>query len=528
MNAGRLPAILLGLALLIATAAWTQARPVGAHTTTEPQIVANDERTVQALVKALENQDRDVRARAAHVLGMLKRADLLQALYPLLDDPAPAVRLAAVRAMSATGFRAYTDAYRRMLTSGETPALRAAALRAIVACGADNLQDAFRMALTDDDMSVRLAAVRTLPATDGVAASPLLLARLGDEDLRVRHQALLALEKAWSSGSGRLASEVVDLLEDASPLLRAASAGVLGQVPDPAVTPLLVKRLDDTSAAARARAATSLGTVGIPRETKRNRMTEPLLARLKDEDYTVRAAVATALGAFTPLPGIPHLADRLEDGSPEVRDAAAASLAAYAVADAHGPVAATALESGIVEARRKAAWLLGEWADPIVSDTASQALRDKDMAVRTFALRALRLVKDERALPHALSLVAWEMRMKVHDREIAEAWKVAGDFKDERFIPMVKKRLDVARRWIAYSASDAGPPCSVGDVSGAILAAAHYRRSDLTSTIRSIAGIQEFAASTGEAIAIIEGKAWEPPHRIPPREQKRLFFITCH
>jgi len=529
LNAGRLPAISFGLALFMAIAARAQDAPAPVRATTQPRIVAHNERTVQAVVKALENPDRDVRARAARVLGVLRRADLVPALRPLLNDPAPAVRLAAVYAVSGVGDRDSAGAYRKMLAEGETPMLRAAALRALIATGGDDLANTFRMALADRDMSVRLAAVRALPATDGVAASPLLLARLEDKNLRVKHQALLALEKVWSRGAGRLAPEVTALLDGTSPLLRAASAQVLGQVPDPAVIPLLIKRLEDSYAAARARAASALGAVGLPRETKRERVTRPLLERLKDKDYTVRAAAAAALGMFTPLPAIPHLADRLEDGSPEVRDAAASSLAGYAAKDALEATAAKVLGSRMVEARRKASWLLAEWADPIVSDTAFQALQDEDTDVRVFALRALRLTRDERALPYALSLADWEIRMKVRDREIAEVWKVAGDFKDERFIPMMKERLKVARRWNGYLMSDAGPPCSFEDVKGAILAAAHYRRPDLTAMIRPMLGPEDpFALIAEEAMAIIEGRAWEPPRYDPPRERKHFFFITCY
>ena len=103
------------------------------------------------------------------------------------------------------------------------------------------------------------------------------------------------------------------------------------QVPKKEQVPSLIKLLKNKDPKTRAKAADSLGQVGIVRALDAEDAVKPLTELLKDKDAGVRAAAATALGKIRlePKTVVPELAKLLEEKSPTMLVAAANALAGY-------------------------------------------------------------------------------------------------------------------------------------------------------------------------------------------------------
>jgi len=487
--------------------------------------VPMNERTVEALKADLDHENRAVRAEAAWGLGLLQRADAAERILALLDEAQPpTVRLAAAEALGRMGHTPAAPRLAALAASKADPDVRRAALKALVRMNAPQAPDALRRAARDADAELRRCAARLLPEAVPDPSAP-LLALLKDPDDGVRRQALASLAHLWKerpkAAPVSAAPQLVALLADAEPMIRAAACGALARLAAADAARVLVARLDDPHYLVRRAAARAVGVRG---ETTAS---APLVSRLSDGDETVREAACWALGQIRPRIGIRPLADRLEDRWPEVRDAAKKALVRYPVAQALAAVAEKLLHSPTVEARRRAAWVLAEWGDPSVGDAAAQALADRDMFVRAEALRALRRADDRRAVPHALKVLAWERRWVPLPNEVLEAYQVAGHFKDKAFVPLILQRLRLAPRWESFMQQEGGPPTPTSDILGALRAAGRFKRPEMTALLRSATGDPWVGEEAKKALAMAEGRTYVPPPPPPPGRNLMMFYIIC-
>ena len=514
--------------LLVSAVVAALAAGAGAQAPEEGPIVPLNERSVEALIGALQHEDRTVRSEAAWALGKFARAALVPHFLSLLDPAQPAV--VHVAAIEALGLSAGPEIGARVAPYAgptEPEALRAAALSALVATKSPERAKALAEALAAEDPLCRLRG--TVLAGRDAETAPLLAARLTDPDLRVRRQALRALAEHWAAQDEKaspqakaLAEKALPLLKDEEPMIRAGACDVLAELRLPEVPPALLTMLDDRHHLVRRRAARALGRHRAGGATVR-----PLIALLMDDDYTVRAASSEALGEINDRLAVNPLADRLEDRWPEVREAAKFALAKFAPEVAAGAVADKMLRSRMVEARRPAAWIVGEWGSPIASDSAAKALADEDVFVRAYALRGLRRAGDERAVPHALKALDWERRWVKDYVEILEAYEVAIRFKDERFIPLILQRVRLAPNWAALEAAEGGPPAARQDVEAAVLAAGHFNRPELMRFVQAALNDDILRETARRAVAIAEGVPYEPPPPAPIPPNRTAFFINC-
>jgi len=485
--------------------------------------VPMNERTVEALKADLDHENRAVRAEAAWALGLLQRADAAERVLALLDETQPpTVRLAAAEALGRMGHTPAAPRLAALAASKADSDVRRAALKALVRMNAPQARDALRRAAGETDAGLRRCAARLLPEAAPDTAAP-LLALLKDPDDGVRRQALESLARLWTrhpKAAASAAPQLVALLDDAEPMIRAGACGALARLEAADAARALIARLDDAHYLVRRAAARAVGVRGEAGASA------PLVVRLADGDETVREAACWALGQIRPRIGIRPLADRLEDRWPEVRDAAKKALVQYPVAQALAAVAEKALRSPNVEARRRAAWALAEWGDPSVGDVAAQALADRDMFVRTEALRALRRADDRRAVPHALKVLAWERRWVPLPNEVLEAYRVAAHFKDASFVPLIVRRLRLAPNWNSFLQRDGGPPTPTSDIIGALRAAGHFKQPEMTALLRRARGDAVVGPVAEEALAMAEGREYVPPSP-PPGRNLMIFYIIC-
>lgn len=205
----------------------------------------------EPVIPLLQNEDPDIRASTADMLGYFKVTSAAGDLLRLLDDPEPKVIKAAIRALVGIGSAPQT----RALATG---------LRA-------------------EDPSVRMATVEAISELGQVNEVAEQLAELlADPDERVAHRAVSVMEDAGEvEVLGNQAAQQVESGENHELRLRAVA--VLDKHLFPAPEHVLLAMLDDDIPEVRYTAARILGHRGDPRAVPVIR--EAVGARHLSKDY---------------------------------------------------------------------------------------------------------------------------------------------------------------------------------------------------------------------------------------------------
>jgi HEAT repeat protein/outer membrane protein assembly factor BamB len=249
-------------------------------------------RRIEALVKQLEAEEADERARAADLLAAMGfRARLAASpLAQALSDESHEVRRKTADALAAIGGEAVpalVDSLRldRVWNDGY-------AARALVEAtpGAEDLTAAL-IEVVQANPEVR-EDVASLLERVGPAATPALSKLLLSGDRHVRWWAINVLRK-YGSGARAAVDNLITVLETGNQWFRANAARTLGAIGPTAAeaVPLLIGLTEDEAPDARAAAAEGLAGIGI-----RNRKVVSALERLaSDEDDRVSAAAEKAM-----------------------------------------------------------------------------------------------------------------------------------------------------------------------------------------------------------------------------------------
>ena len=269
-----------------------------------------------------ENEGAHVPGRSPRILELLALTEEqpgLAALRSYLDDADPAVRRAAVAALTESLPDGTGPALAALLADVD-PAVRAAAaasLRELVEVlpAEPALREPLAAALGRDDPRVSSAALDVLRALR-LGDAALFTAALDDPAVEVRVQAVRALVSVDAAGA--LARAAADPARE----VRVAVAHGLGTVGGPEGLKDLV---DDGDILVRAAALTALATTGCPPPFDAAAVTA-----LGDPAWQVRTGAATALAAADADPAVPALLSALTDRHADVRKAAVRALAAHA------------------------------------------------------------------------------------------------------------------------------------------------------------------------------------------------------
>jgi HEAT repeat protein len=288
----------------------------------------------------------EMRAVAAHALGVIADPRATEALIQLLRDERYYVRDEAAFALGQMGTGAI-DQIIEMSNSG-TPSTREAAIQALGHFNSPRAVSRLQEACADHTPAVRLAAVSALGQTGSELAVPLLMTMLRDESNPLRAQAAAALGKL---GEPALKS-LLECLRDSRPSVRELAAEALGNIGSKKSVPGLLDLIASDQSGARPEAIDALGKIGDPAAVgpilgcmrsgsvavrKKGvmalarfhdpRAVEALLAALSDHDEDVRQTAAIGLGEIggnTAILALERTAD--SDPSHEVRDAAIRSI----------------------------------------------------------------------------------------------------------------------------------------------------------------------------------------------------------
>lgn len=214
-----------------------------------------DPRTVNALMEALKDSDKDVRETAMNVLVRLRDPRMFEPLVAALKDSD-----ADIREQAASALGRMRDA------------------RAI---------DPLAAALKDASASVREQVVFALGQLRAAGTIEAIAMALRDASPSVREQAAFALGQIRDK---RAIEPLISALKDGNPSVREQSAFALGQMRAAPAIEALVVALKDVNPDVREQVAFALGRIGDPRAI------DGLMAALKDSSASVRRQAAFALG----------------------------------------------------------------------------------------------------------------------------------------------------------------------------------------------------------------------------------------
>ncbi|MFJ7158417.1 fumarate reductase/succinate dehydrogenase flavoprotein subunit [Streptomyces sp. NPDC101118] len=270
----------------------------------------------------------------------------IDALTPYLKDPDPAVRTAAVAAVTEVVPPGAGLALAQRLTDPD-PAVAAAAaasLRELLDVLPSDLLVAvpLRAALTVSDPAVRALAMEALRVLR-LGPVALYAGGLDDPDIGVRIEAVRALVSADA------VAELAAAAGDRAREVRVAVARGLAAVRSPEPAPL-APLLADADPLVRGAALAALARTGCP-----DPYSVTATAALADPAWQVRAGAATALGAAAPDAAVPPLTAALEDANADVRKAAVLALLAHGTHEAARAALATATKDPDADVRAYAA-----------------------------------------------------------------------------------------------------------------------------------------------------------------------------
>ena len=418
---------------------------------------------VQPLVPLLGDADVEVRQMAAFALGLIGHASARPALLKALDDLDPIVQGRAAEALGMIGDRADAGAVsgvvRRNAASGALAALQPddltyplapeieavrLGLYALVRLGSYEALAAAALDANGQPISRWWPVAYALQRLGDPRAVPALLALL---ETPGRYTAAFAVRGLGTTKATQAAGTLRALVEQrrAHPAVVIQAIRALAAMPDRAVRPALITILADRAADPNLRieAMTAFGAladresidalielIADPNPVVRGTAIRALgrvdpdvfvatLAGLEpDRDWTVRAAVAGALGLLPGDRSLPRLSMLLQDPDQRVVPAAIAALAASKPPGVE-KLLIDKLRSDDFAARAAAANALGTLkstaAVPALVEAYKRALGDATYTARAAALTALTAIEPasgRQLLQAALSDPDWALRVR--------------------------------------------------------------------------------------------------------------------
>lgn len=368
---------------------------------------------VGLLIEQLASADVDTRRATVVALGRIGDRAAVPALVRLLENDERELLVVTASALARIGDQRAFEPLLRLICDGET-AVRQAAVGALNSLGSPELAVRIRTLLDSPDRNTRESAVRVAGYFGYPECADTLIARANDPDEGVR---AAAIEHLGYLDDPRVAQVLLDTLREGTPRARSAAAHALAYIVEPRTTDALRSALHDPDAWVRYFAATSLG-----RRRDVEAFDDLAAAARSDRARPVRVAAVEAIGTINGERTVELLSELI---AVDDSDLATAALRALGATDAEAavPVLCAALRSS--EARRRIAaaealacavtidgvealaWTACADADENVSAAAIAALGSIASCRPAFAEAALHalvdVAGDANARPHAVA-----------------------------------------------------------------------------------------------------------------------------
>jgi HEAT repeat protein len=310
---------------------------------------------LELFIGRLKSNDPDLRANAATSLGQIKDIRAVEPLIAAMDDfpyvtdsiikalikiNAPAVEplIAAlrdenlnIRANAAFVLGEIKDmrAIAPLIASLEDESMEYCSGNALTQIGAPAVEPLIA-ALKDENNIVRANAASVLGRINDTRAIEPLIAVMKDEDPFVRIYVVSALGQIKDAHA---ISAVISALKDEDAWVVKEAEEILNQIKDVYAIEPLIEALKDEDENVRGWAYIALSQIGAP-------AVEPLIAALNDENINVRASAALLLGQIKDTRSVEPLLAAVKDESLDVRRAALYSLLGIEDARADEPIIA--------------------------------------------------------------------------------------------------------------------------------------------------------------------------------------------
>lgn len=386
------------------------------------KIGSNTESVIDALLICSRDQHSSVRSAAVGSLGQLNNSDrkVVDATVKCLADESPGVRSRAALSLGKLGNsdEAVIDALVACLKD-QYSTVRIASVKSIVALGKENpaVAPGLERFLNADDGGVRCYVADAMVQLS--VKSPAVLHTLVSllKDPRADRRRGLTIE------SGESPMEVSERAAAALTLLGKGNSQVINTLVD-----VLVEVLHDDISTSQLR---TLATIILGNLGQNNAIViDAIVARLKDDDNTVRACAAASLGQLGK--GDSHVIDalvaRLKDQDNDVRACAVASL-----------------------------MQLGK-SDPIVIEALVALLKDQDIDVRSSTAKAIGELAQGRLDWTDKRMIA---DLEVNDSSVRERAGIVLAFRrqkiDSEITPDEAQRLKDIRNQVDKLRKDARP-----------------------------------------------------------------------
>jgi HEAT repeat protein len=340
------------------------------------------------IAAALDGADAGDTIALATVLGWLHDETGIDVLVPLLDAD-PAVADMASTALRSMGHEA-EPALRAAIRTGDST--RRARLLPLLGSRRSVVAELV-LCLTDADPSVRTQACGALGRIGDVSVVGDVFALVGDEDSRVAHAAIAAVQ---SLGSDEARTHALGAARSPNPRLRRSAVRILSYFGYPEALDLLREAIRDGDERIREAAAPGLALSDDPRATA------ALVAAAAHPSAATRGAVARALGHAAATPEvIATLALGLDDASPWVRYYACQSIGRLQATSLFAKIEAL-LDDAAGQVRVAAVEAISRVGGERAMGALERAAASSDLDVRRAALTGLGRIRR----PGAFALLA--------------------------------------------------------------------------------------------------------------------------
>ncbi len=438
---------------------------------------------VDAMLKALDTTDADVRKFLVDTLGEIRDARAVPALIQALQDTDQNICVAAAEALGKIGDRRAVEPLIAGLKRTDRGWLDYASAEALGEIGDERALGPLLAALGRS--SLREPVLEALGKIGNTKTLEPLVAGLADPLRIIREVSVIALlaifrksspaEREQMIGAARagMTDHVVDSLEElistSTGELQKAAITVLGwagressigkllsllteaELEDPIADALsfiggkasqvLLQRSADSSALVRRVVARALGEAGAAGAE------DALIGMLEDENGHVRSSAAEALGRLRSRKALIPILRLLEDEYQSVQESAIAALAAIGDESVLDGLLID-FSSRDASLRRNIVSLLGKFSGPRAADALAFALKDEEPVVRKSVIHSLSAMPGDRSLrPLMLAITDDDPEVRMLAAE------ALGEISDPGVFDALVPLLDDSDLWVRAAAA---------------------------------------------------------------------------